>query len=434
MPQRRTSSHRPSRSLSALAGLTTAGLLLSACSGEAEGGSSDVLEIDFYYPIAVGGPLEAVMDGYIDQFNEEHDDIEVTPVYTGDYEQTLASVQAASQAGNTPALAVLLSTDVRSLHSQDIITPIGEIVDDEEWFGSFDEGFMANSVLDDGIVASVPFQRSSIVMYWNQDLFEEAGLDPESAPETWEEMAEAGAQVQEETDARWGVQVPASSWLFEAMAIQNGVMLDDESGTQVHFDDPGTVAALENWVQLQEDGVHPEGNVDWGTAPTDFANGDTAILWHTTGSLTSIRDQVDFSFGVAPLPAQEQAGAPTGGGNLYVLNGLTEQEQEAAVELARFLSSPEIQADWTVESGYIAPMQEAWEIEPLASYLEEFAPAQALPVAAEQASKEYAPYRRQEVVAALNNALQAALGGQGEPQELLQEAQAQADELLAEYR
>ncbi|GAA1453529.1 ABC transporter substrate-binding protein [Nesterenkonia lacusekhoensis] len=428
-------SHRTHRSTRTLHGLSLAvvgGLALSACGGD--GGEDGVTEIDFYYPIAVGGPLESVMDGYIEDFNAEHDDIEVTPVYSGDYEQTLASVQSAAQAGNSPAATVLLSTDVRSLEDSELITPIGEVVEDPEWFDSFDEGFMANSTLDDGTVASIPFQRSTIVMYWNKELFEEAGLDPETAPETWEEMAEAGQQVQDSTEASWGVQVPTSSWLFEAMAIQNEVLLDDETGTEVRFDDPGTVSALENWTRLQEDGVHPAGNVDWGTAPTDFANGDTAVLWHTTGSLTQIQENADFDFGVAPLPAQQQPGAPTGGGNLYIMEGISEEEQDAAVELTRYLSSPEIQADWTVQSGYVPPQQQAWDEQVLVDHSEELPQVQALQEASEEAYREYAPYRRSEIVATLDSALESALDGSSTPEQALSEAQDSSDDLLEEYR
>lgn len=204
LPAARPDAARASRPLRGLSLAAVGALALSACGGVQDG----VTEIDFYYPIAVGGPLESVMDGYIEDFNAEHDDIEVTPVYSGDYEQTLASVQSAAQAGSTLAVTVLLSTDVRSLEDSGLIAPIGEIVDDREWFDTFDEGFMANSTLDDGTVASIPFQRSTIVMYWNQELFEEAGLDPEAAPETWDEMAEAGQQVQDSTEASWGCRFP----------------------------------------------------------------------------------------------------------------------------------------------------------------------------------------------------------------------------------
>ncbi len=420
--------------LKAVAGVSALGLLLAACGSESSDGT---VEIDFYYPIAVGGPLESVMNDYIDRFEEANENIRVTPVYSGDYDQTLASVQSASQAGNQPALSVLLSTDLLTLHDADLITPVSEIVDDDEWFGSFEEAFMVNSRLADGSVAAIPFQRSTVVMYWNKDIFEEAGLDPEVAPESWDEMVEFGQQAQDEGAADWGVQIPSTGhaiWMLEGMAIQNGVILDDESGTQTYFNEPGAVTALENWVALKDEGLEPSGLVDWGTLPNEFTSGNTAMVWTTTGQLTNIRENADFDFGVAPLPTQEQPGSPTGGGNLYVMNGASDEEQEAAVELARFLSSPEIQSEWTVASGYVAPLAEAWEIEPLASYAQEFPQAAVARDQLPVAEKEFSTYRRQEVGDFMTQAIQTALDGGGDVQQLLDNAQQQADSVLDEYR
>ncbi|TLP93837.1 ABC transporter substrate-binding protein [Nesterenkonia salmonea] len=423
------------RSLTMTAAITTAALALTAC-GEDAGGEDDVVSIDFYYPIAVGGPLESVIDGYIEQFNDEHEDYEVTAVYSGDYEQTRASVQSAAQAGNSPGLTVLGANELLSVHEAGIITPIGEIVEDQEWFDSFYEPFMGDSTLPDGTVASIPFQRSTVVMYWNKELFDAAGLDPEVPPETWEEMVEFGEQAQD-AGADWGVQIPSTSWgvwMLEAMTIQNGSMLwDPETGTDVAFDDPATVTALQNWADLQADGLEPSGTVDWGTLPTEFSNGATAMIWTTTGQLTNISENAQFDFGVAPLPAQEQAGSPTGGGNLYVMDGIADEQQEAAVALARFLSSPEIQSDWGVESGYVAPLDAAWETEPLASYAEEFPQAA---VAREQlavAEPEFGVYRRQEVFDVMANSIEAVMGGADVDSEL-EQAQQQADSILDEYR
>lgn len=438
MPDHTSAPHhvrtRANRRIRLTAGLGLAALLLTSCGG---GSGDDVTEIDFYYPIAVGGPLESVIDGYIEQFNEEHEDIEVTPVYSGDYEQTLAAAQAASQAGNAPALTVLGANELLTVHEAGIITPIGEIVEDDEWFGSFYAPFMEDSTLPDGTVASVPFQRSTVVMYWNQDLFEEAGLDPQTPPETWEEMVEFGQQAQEEGGADWGVQIPSTAWgvwMLEGMAIQNGSMLwDPETGTDVAFDDEATVTALQNWADLQGAGLEPQGTVDWGTLPTEFASGSTAIAWTTTGQLGTIRDNADFDFGVAPLPAQGQPGSPTGGGNLYVMEGVPEEEQEAAVELARFLSSPEIQSDWGVESGYVAPMDEAWEREPLAGFVEGFPQAGVARDQLDVAEPEFGTYRRQEVFDVMANAIDDVMGG-ADVEAALQQAQEQADQILEEYR
>ncbi len=173
--------------------------------------------------------------------------------------------------------------------------------------------------------------------------------------------------------------------------------------------------------------------MDWGTLPTEFANGGTGIIWTTTGQLTNIRDNADFDFGVAPLPAQEQPGSPTGGGNLYVMNGISDEEQEAAVELARFLSSPEIQADWTVESGYVAPVEEAWETEPLASYVEDFPEAMVAVEQLDDAEPEFGVYNRKEVFDVMANSIEEIMGG-AEVESTLEEAQEQADAILEEYR
>lgn len=349
----------------------------------------------------------------------------------------MAAAQAASQAGNAPALTVLGANELLTVHEAGIITPIGEIVEDDEWFGSFYAPFMEDSTLPDGTVASVPFQRSTVVMYWNQDLFEEAGLDPQTPPETWEEMVEFGQQAQEEGGADWGVQIPSTAWgvwMLEGMAIQNGSMLwDPETGTDVAFDDEATVTALQNWADLQGEGLEPQGTVDWGTLPTEFASGSTAIAWTTTGQLGTIRDNADFDFGVAPLPAQGQPGSPTGGGNLYVMEGVPEEEQEAAVELARFLSSPEIQSDWGVESGYVAPMDEAWEREPLAGFVEDFPQAGVARDQLDVAEPEFGTYRRQEVFDVMANAIDDVMGG-ADVEAALQQAQEQADQILEEYR
>ena len=62
----------------------------------------------------------------------------------------------------------------------------------------------------------------------------------------------------------------------------------------------------------------PEGTVEWGTLRQAFTEGKTAMMWHTTGNLTAVKDSAKFPFGVAMLPAKKQPGSPTGGGNFYI--------------------------------------------------------------------------------------------------------------------
>ena len=70
--------------------------------------------------------------------------------------------------------------------------------------------------------------------------------------------------------------------------------------------------ALQYWVDLgRKHGVMPAGTVEWGTLRQNFIEGKTAMMWHTTGNLTAVKDGAKFAFGVSMLPASKQRGSPT---------------------------------------------------------------------------------------------------------------------------
>ena len=145
-------------------------------------------------------------------------------------------------------------------------------------------------------------ERSTIVLFWNKDAFEAAGLDPETPPENWQEMAEMAATIREASNGeQWGVMVPSTRypyWMFQAFAFQNGHRLISEDGTEVYFDDPAAVEALEYWVSLAtEHDAMPDGTIESGTLRQNFLEQSTAMMWHTTGNLTAVRNEAGFDFG-----------------------------------------------------------------------------------------------------------------------------------------
>ena len=154
-------------------------------------------ELSFYFPVAVGGPITKIIDGYAADFMRESPTIKITPIYAGTYQETLTKAQTALKAGAGPQLAVLLSTDVFSLIDDDMIVPIDTLADtatDNAWLGSFYPAFLKNGEIG-GHTWGVPFQRSTIVMFWNKAAFRDAGLDPDKPPATWQEHAEFAARL-----------------------------------------------------------------------------------------------------------------------------------------------------------------------------------------------------------------------------------------------
>jgi len=395
-------------------------------------------ELTMYYPIAVGGPLTAVVDGIVAEFEAAHPEISVNAIYAGNYDDTRIKALAALNSGEPAQLSVMFSIDAYDLIEQDIIVPFDDLVEgaeEEAWLDSFYPALMANGQIE-GKTWGVPFQRSTIVAYYNKDMFRAAGLDPETAPTTWDELVEMGKALT--NDEHHGIMIPSTGypyWMFQALAIQNGKELMSDDGLHTHFDDPKVVETLAFWKSLSaEHGVMPEGTVEWGTLRQAFLEGKTAMMWHSTGNLTAVKNNAEFDFGVAMLPKNERLGSPTGGGNFYIFKDATDAEKDAALELIKFMTAPEQAAKWSIETGYMGVSPAAYETEALKAYTAEFPPALVARDQLEHAVAEFSTFETARVREGLNNAIQAALTGTKTPAEALGEAQAAAERLLSAYR
>src|SRR3954469_15683835 len=173
-----------------------------------------VTEVSFFYPIAVGGPITKIIDAFAADFEKENPSIKANPIYAGTYQETIVKALTAHKSGTPHVTSVLLSTDMFTLIDEDAIVPIdnfAKTADDKAWLNGFYKAFMLNSQ-SGGKTWGVPFQRSTVVMYWNKEAFKEAGLDPNKAPQTWAELKDyAGKLTKKDASGKvthWGVQIP----------------------------------------------------------------------------------------------------------------------------------------------------------------------------------------------------------------------------------
>jgi sn-glycerol 3-phosphate transport system substrate-binding protein len=321
------------------------------------------------------------------------------------------------------------------------VTDIANTADDKKWLDGFFPAFMMNSRAK-GKTWGVPFQRSTIVQYWNKDLFKEAGLDPEKAPATWDQLVEYSRKLTK-VDAsgnasQWGVKIPSSGfpyWLFQGLTTANGAMLMNQDGNKTSFDDPAVVEALQFWVDLSaKHKVMPGGVVEWGTTPKDFLEKKTAIIWTTTGNLTNIRTNASFPFGVSMLPAKKRPGSPTGGGNIYFFKKSSPEELQAAVKFAKFLTQPQRAAAWSAATGYVAATQAAWDTPDMKKYAQDVPAATVARDQLKHSVAELSTHENQRVTKALNDGIQAALTGSKPPAEALKEAQREATRILKPFK
>lgn len=408
------------------------------------GSAAQAVDLQFFFPVAVGGKAADTIQELTDAYVASNPDVKIDAVYAGSYQDTITKTLTAVRGGTPPQLSVILSVDMFTLIEEDAIIPFDGLAKtdaDKAWMTSFYPAFMDNSMTG-GKTYGIPFQRSTPVLYWNKEAFAAAGLDPNIPPATWEEQVAFGKKLTKRDGngnvTQWGVRIPSSGFpyrLFQGLTTQNDVILANDAGNKTNFDDPAVVEALQYLVDLStKHEVMQPGIIEWGATPKAFFEGQTAMMWTTTGNLTNVRTNAPFDFGVAMLPAHKRRGAPTGGGNFYIFKDSTDEQKAASFDFIRWITAPEQAAKWTIATGYVAPRPDAWETPAMKAYVADFPPALVARDQLEFAVAELSTYQNQRITSILNDALEAAITGAKAPAEALKEAQAQADRVLSEYR
>jgi len=418
-------------------------LALAAALGLGMVSAASAIELTMYYPVAVGGALTDVVDGLVADFQKENPDVKVNAIYAGNYNDARVKALAALQSGQPAQTSVMFSIDIFELIEQGSIVAFDDVVKTEEdkaWLEGFYPALMENGKFQ-GKTWGIPFQRSTIVMYYNKDAFRAAGLDPESPPATWDELVSVGKKLTKKSGNsvdQWGAMIPSTGypyWMFGALAMQNGQVLMNGDGNLTYFDAPATVEALEFWKDLGEKhGVMPTGTIEWGTLRQNFLEGKTAIMWHSTGNLTVVKEKATFDFGVAMLPANKRRGTPTGGGNFYLFEKTSPEERAAVLRLIRFLTQASRTAEWSIKTGYLGTRPDAYATPELTQYVKEFPPAAVARDQLEFATAELSTYQTGRVRKLLDDAIQSVLTGSKSPAQALGDAQKNADRLLKRYR
>ncbi len=413
----------------------------AATATQAPASASGAVTLTFYYPVAVPGPITQIIDGYIAKFQQQNPNIKVNAVLSGGYPDTLTKIQTTIKGGGTPPdVAVLLSTDLYSLVDSDAILPLDDYIKaagGDSFTSDFYPAFLANSTYQ-GHIWSLPFQRSTPVLYYNKDLFKAAGLDPNKPPANYQEMVDDAKKLTKPDGSQYGIEISSDGipyWLFQSFVIGNGANVVGSAANKVTFNSPQVVQALQDFVDLSAKyKVMPGDILLWANMPNDFVNGKAAMIWHSSGSLTNILKQAKFDVGVSYTVSEKGFGAPTGGGNMYMLKGIPADHQAAAWKFIQFMSSTDIQADWSINTGYIPARKSSMATQAMKDYVAKTPQAAVAPNGLEYAGAELAAHNNAQIQKALGDAVQAALTGKSTPAEALKAAQQQADQILSPFK
>jgi len=330
-------------------------------------GSPSTTEIQFMH--AQGGPFGELLDTIITRFNDQSSTAQVNPSFKGFYFETFNAIKSAIKAGNPPAIAQLVDVTQRQMIDSQAFVPVEDLLE-VNWDDFYDPPKNYWSV--DGTTWGLPFPTDYGINYYNKSKFEEAGLDPEDPPTTFQEMIDTSETLMSEGVVDHGITWPTSSFYVEQWHAETGnVLFDRRNGqagnpTEAYLTDDAMMSIADWWMEMANNeyylhtGKGSEGG--WTAAIEAFNSQDAAMIYGSTAAAMSRQKAAEnngFEVGNAftPAPSDSRAGVIPGGGSLWVADGVSDAKKEAAVEFLEFLQEPEQQLLWTKNTGYLPTTQ-----------------------------------------------------------------------------
>lgn len=337
-----------------LAGATT--LALTAGVAQAQ------TKIDWWH--AMGGTNGERVEKIAADFNATQSEYMIVPSYKGNYTETMTSAVAAFRAGEQPHLVQVFEVGTATMMAaKGAIYPVEQMMADSG--EAFDGSAYLPAVVSyyqtpDGQLLSMPFNSSTPVLWYNADALAAAGAE---VPKTWDEV-KTTAQALVDNGMECGFSFGWQSWvMIENYSAWHDIELGTkENGfagfdTQFSFNNAQVAARLQDIADMQEGNLFVYGGRRGDSLPM-FTNGECGMWMNSSAYYGSIVSQAEFKFGQTMLPldtavASEPQNSIIGGATLWALQGHEADEYKGLSKFMTYLSSPEVQAWWHQETGYV---------------------------------------------------------------------------------
>ena len=345
------------------------------------------VEIQFWH--AMGGNLGETVDQLAAEFNKSQTAYKVVPTYKGSYPETLTAAIAAFRARQNvhPHIVQVFEVGTATMMAaKGAVYPVHQLMDDaKEPFDpkAFIGPVYAYYSTPDGKLLSMPFNSSTPVLYWNKELFQKAGLDPNKPPKTWPEVGEMGKKLVA-SGAKCGFTPQWQTWtMIENFGAWHNIPFATKqngfAGTDIELkiNDPARVKHIQTLADWGKDKVFTYGGRT-GQSTAAFNSGDCAIHIASSASASAIQKALgEGKFGMAMMPywpdvIAKPQNSIIGGATLWALQGKPKEEYVGVAKFFTFLSDGKVQAKWHQETGYVPITLSATKITEDAGFYKKF--------------------------------------------------------------
>ncbi|MDR3595387.1 ABC transporter substrate-binding protein [Clostridium sp.] len=362
--------------------------LLAGCgstkASTASAKSDGKTELVFWH--SMGGAGGDAINEMVDKFNKENkDNIHVTAQYQGEYDDAINKIKSSKDKNSYPDVMQVYDIGTRWMIDSKIATPMQNFIDDDKYdTSSLEPNLLAYYTVDKKLY-SMPFNSSTPILYYNKTAFKAAGLDPEKAPQDFDEIKQYSEKLTKKDGSNvteYGISLPIYAWLFEEfMAKQlkpyvNNGNGRDAAATSVDFkSNGGGLNILNSWKSLYDQGLL--GNYGRKTQDTEqaFIAGKADMFIESTASLKTVLDGVNgkFEVGTAYLPKinkDDKGGVSIGGASMWILDKGDQAKQKATFEFIKFMIEPEQQVYWNEKTGYFPVTTKAYDLQEMKDHLQ----------------------------------------------------------------
>jgi sn-glycerol 3-phosphate transport system substrate-binding protein len=332
------------------------------------------VEVQFWH--AFTGRLAELLNEHATKFNATQSDYVVVPTAKGNYAEAMNAAIAAFRAGEQPHILQVFEVGTATMMgATGAIKPVHELMAeagkpiDKSLFLAAVTGYYTTPA---GDMLSLPYNSSTQVLYVNDALFQQAGLDPTMSLATWPEveaaidaLAAAGVACPYTTTWQSWVHLESFSAYHDVpfATLENGF---GGLGTELAFNGPLQVAHIEKLGEWAREGKFVYGGRK-NEVGARFRAGECALMTESSAGYAGVKAEAQFPFQIRSLPYWPTAeGAPQntiiGGASLWVMSGHDAEEYAAVAAFFDFLSSPEVQAKWHQDTGYVPITSAAYEL------------------------------------------------------------------------
>jgi sn-glycerol 3-phosphate transport system substrate-binding protein len=351
----------------------------------AAGAASAQTEIQWWH--AMGGNLGEAVNALADGFNKSQTQYKVTAVFKGSYTETLTAAIAAYRAKQAPHIVQVFEVGTANMMAaKGAVYPVHQLMadtnepfDPKSYIGPV-YGYYSTT---DGKLLSMPFNSSTPVLYWNKDLFQKAGLDPNKPPKTWAEVGEMGKKLVA-SGAKCGFTPQWQTWtMIENFGAYHNLPFATKAngfgGTDIElkFNDAARIKHIQRLSDWSKDKVFVYGGRE-GKSTALFTAGDCAMHIASSATASAIDKALGTEkFGIAMMPYDSDVtpkpqNSIIGGATLWVLQGKPKAEYAGVAKFLTFLASAPVQAKWHQETGYVPVTLAATKITEDAGFYKKF--------------------------------------------------------------